>query len=158
MARWSRIEKKLINSLPINHCPTSEGVTKVSKRASKWGQRRARAKQAVRSKKTSERCKRTSEQMSDWPSTAVWFLDYFGPQWDEKDSFTMGQNNLILQHLLLTFPWAQEWMCERCERTSKCTSGWPRKGFWTIVPSNTFLNKIPDIFFSKRNLKLIDYV
>ena len=33
-----------------------------------------------RSKRTSERGERTSERTSEWPSTYVWILDYFGPQ------------------------------------------------------------------------------
>ena len=40
----------------------------VSERASKWAQRSARAKRAVRSKRMSERCERTSERRSEWPS------------------------------------------------------------------------------------------
>ena len=51
------------NSHPIIHCPTSEGVSEVSERANEWAQRRARAKQAVWSKWTSERCKRTNERI-----------------------------------------------------------------------------------------------
>ena len=56
------------------HFPTSEGVSKVSKRANKRAQRRVRAKRAVRSKQTSERCERTSERTSEWPSTYVSIL------------------------------------------------------------------------------------
>ena len=48
----------------IFHCPMSSG-------ASEWAQRSARAKRAVRSKRTSERCQRTSERMSEWPSTYI---------------------------------------------------------------------------------------
>ena len=47
------------NSHLINHCPTSE---RVSEWASQWAQRRARAKRAVLSKRTSERCKWTKER------------------------------------------------------------------------------------------------
>ena len=51
--------------------PTSKGVSAVSERANEWAQRRARAKRAVRSKRTCERCEQTSEWPSEWPSTAV---------------------------------------------------------------------------------------
>ena len=60
-------EKHLINSHLINYCPTSEGVSGVSERAHEWAQRRALAKRAVRSK-------RTSERTSEWPSTSVRIL------------------------------------------------------------------------------------
>ena len=62
------------NSHLIIHFPTSEGVSEVSERANEWAQWRARAKRAVRSKRTSERCEQTSKRTSEWPSTAVCFL------------------------------------------------------------------------------------
>ena len=62
------------NSHPIIHCPTSEGVSEVSERANEWAQRRARAKRAVWSKRTSERCERKSKWTSKWPSTTVCIL------------------------------------------------------------------------------------
>ena len=48
------------------HFPTSEGVSEVSERANEWVQQRARAKRAVKSKQTSERC----ERMSEWTTVA----------------------------------------------------------------------------------------
>ena len=54
-------KKNRQNSHPIFHFPTSEGVSEVSERVDEWAQRRARAKRAVRSKRTSERCERTSD-------------------------------------------------------------------------------------------------
>ena len=74
-------KKHRINSHPINPCPTSEGVSEVSERANEWAQRRARAKRAVPSKRTSERCERTSERTSEWPSTYVSILVCSRPQW-----------------------------------------------------------------------------
>ena len=56
------------------HFPTSEGVSEVSERANEWAQQRARAKRAVRSKRTSERCEGTSERTSEWPSSYVSIL------------------------------------------------------------------------------------
>ena len=47
----------------------------------KWAQRRARAKRAVRNKRTSERSERSSEWTSEWPSTLVWVFGYSGPLW-----------------------------------------------------------------------------
>ena len=72
-------KKHRLNSNPIIHCPTSEGVSEVSERANEWAQRRARAKRAVRSKPTSERCERTSERTSEWPSTAVCIFGCYRP-------------------------------------------------------------------------------
>ena len=73
--QWSKMEKKhRHNSHLIIHFPTSEGVSKVSERANEWAQRRARAKRAVRSKQTSERCERMSKRTSEWPSTYVSIL------------------------------------------------------------------------------------
>ena len=46
---------------------------------SKWAQRSAWAKRAVRSKRTSERCERTSERTSKWPSTYVPILGFSNP-------------------------------------------------------------------------------
>ena len=62
------------------HFPMSEGVSKVSKRVNKWAQRRARAKWAVWSKWTSERCERTSKRTSEWPSNYVSILVCSRPQ------------------------------------------------------------------------------
>ena len=64
-------KKRRIDSHPIIYAPTGEGVSKVSEWASKWAQRRAQAQRVVQSKQTSERT-------SEWPSTAVWILDYSG--------------------------------------------------------------------------------
>ena len=77
---WARRKKHWMNSHLIIHCPTSEGVSEVSERANKWAQRRARAKRAVRSKWTSERCERTSERTSEWPSTTVCIFGCYRPQ------------------------------------------------------------------------------
>ena len=71
-------KKHRLNSIPIIHCPTNEGV---SEQTSEWEQYRAWAKRIVRSKRKSKWCERTSEWMSKWPSTVVWILDYSGPQW-----------------------------------------------------------------------------
>ena len=60
--------------------PTSQGVSKVSKRANEWAQRRARAKRIVRSNGMSERCERTGEWTSEWPSTSVCIFGCSGPQ------------------------------------------------------------------------------
>ena len=68
------------NSHPIIHCPTTEGVSEVSKRANEWVQQRARAKRTVRSKRMSERFERTSERTSEWPSTYVSIHACFEPQ------------------------------------------------------------------------------
>ena len=65
------------NRHPIIDCPTSEGVSKVSERASERSRARegreqckaSSAKRAVRSKGTSE-----------WPSTYIWVLGGSGPQ------------------------------------------------------------------------------
>ena len=75
------------------HFPTSEGVSEVSERANKWAQRRARAKRAVRSKWTSERCEQTSERTREWPSTYVSILVCSRPQWNGGTglSSTLGQ-------------------------------------------------------------------
>ena len=51
-------QNQVILRHPIIHCPTSEGVSKVSKR-----------------------CKRTSKRMSEWPSTYVSILVCYRPQW-----------------------------------------------------------------------------
>jgi len=51
---------------PLSHELRSEWV---SERVNEWAQRSARAKQAVRSKRMSERCERTSERRSEWPNT-----------------------------------------------------------------------------------------
>jgi len=67
------------NRYSIIHCPTSEGVSEVSERANEWAQRRARAKRAVRSKQTSERCERTSKRTSEWPSTSICILGCYRP-------------------------------------------------------------------------------
>ena len=67
------------NCHPIIHCPTSEGVSEVSERANKWALQRARAKQAVWSERTSERCERAREWTSEWPSTYILILYYSGP-------------------------------------------------------------------------------
>ena len=77
----------------IIHFPTSEGVSEVSERANEWAQWRARAKQAVRSKRTSERCERTSEETSEWPSTYVSILVCSRPQCIRKGNFpqTLGK-------------------------------------------------------------------
>ena len=64
------------NSHPIIQCPTSEGVSEVSKRANEWAQLRVRAKWAVRCKRTSERM---SERTSEWPSTTVCILGCYRP-------------------------------------------------------------------------------
>ena len=58
----------------IIHFPTSEGVSEVSERANERAQQRARAKQAVRSKRTRERCEWTSGRTSEWPCTYVLIL------------------------------------------------------------------------------------
>ena len=66
------MKKHRINSYPIIHCPTSEGVSEVS----------GRVKQSVRklrSKQTSEECERTSK-LSEWPSTSVFIFGCSGPQ------------------------------------------------------------------------------
>ena len=80
-------EKHRQNSHLINHCPTSEGmsevskgVSKVSERANKWAQQRAQAKRVGWSKQTSERCEWTSERKSEWSSTPICILGYSGPQ------------------------------------------------------------------------------
>ena len=52
----------------------SEGVSKVSERASEWAQRRARAKRAVQSKRTSERCKRTDKRVTQYSNLYSWLL------------------------------------------------------------------------------------
>ena len=57
-------------------------MSEVSERANDGAQRRARAKRAVRSKRTSERCERMSEWTSEWPSTPICILGCFRPQWD----------------------------------------------------------------------------
>ena len=62
--------------------PTSEGVSEVSEQANEWAQRSVQAKQAVRSKQTSERCERMSKRTSEWPSTYIWVLGGSGPQWN----------------------------------------------------------------------------
>ena len=62
------------------HFPTSEGVSEVSERANEWAKRRARAKQAVRSKQMSERCERMKERTSEWPSAYVSILVCSRPQ------------------------------------------------------------------------------
>ena len=67
------------NSQLIILFPTSEGASEVSEQANEWVQRRARAKRAVRSKETSERCERMSERTSEWPSTSVCILGCFRP-------------------------------------------------------------------------------
>ena len=58
--------RKNTDKIAIN-CPTSEGVNEVSERVDEW----ARAKRALHSKRTSERCERTSKQTSEWPSTYI---------------------------------------------------------------------------------------
>ena len=60
----------------LSHKQGSEQI----ERANEWAQRRARAKRAVRSKQTSERCERTSERTNEWPSTHIWVLRGSGPQ------------------------------------------------------------------------------
>ena len=65
----------------IIHFPTSEGLSEVSERANEWAQRRARAKQAVRSKGTSEWCEWTSKRTSEWPSTYFSIPVHSRPQW-----------------------------------------------------------------------------
>ena len=52
-------------------CGTSKSRFPTSLGVSEWAQRSARAKRAVRSKRTSERCERTSERMSEWPGTNI---------------------------------------------------------------------------------------
>ena len=66
-------EKHRKNRHLKSHCPMSKEVSEVSERANDWAQRRARAKRAVRSE-------RTSERTSKWPSTPVCILGYSGPQ------------------------------------------------------------------------------
>ena len=50
----------------IIHFLTSEEASKVSERANEWAQRRAWAKQAVRSKRMSEGCERTDEPVAQY--------------------------------------------------------------------------------------------
>ena len=69
------------NSHLINHCPTSEGVSEVSERASeRVSAAEGASERVVRSKRTSERCERTSERTSEWLSTPICILGYSGPQ------------------------------------------------------------------------------
>ena len=61
-------KKHRLNTHPIIHCPTSEGVSEV----------------AVRSKRISEWCERTSRQTSERPSTSVCIPGYSSPQWTRR--------------------------------------------------------------------------
>ena len=67
----------------IIHFPTSEGVS----------ERRERAKRAVWSKQTSERCERTSERTSEWPSTYVSILVCSRPQCRGRERRNEGGEN-----------------------------------------------------------------
>ena len=58
--------------------PTSLGVID---QANKWTQRSARAKQAMHSKRMSERCEQMSKWTSEWPSTYVLILGCSEPLW-----------------------------------------------------------------------------
>ena len=104
----NRIKKT--EKIAIIHCPTSSGVSKVSKRASEWAQRSAWAKQVVRTKRICERCKWTSERRSEWPSTPIFILGYSGPQCIVSTRRTA--NGLV--HLLeCDFPsLIFRWMCD----------------------------------------------
>ena len=66
-----RDPEHLENSTKIFHCSTSEWV---SKRAKEWS---ARAKRAVRSKRTSGRCERASKRWVSGPVLTSRFLDDF---------------------------------------------------------------------------------
>ena len=75
------------------HYGTKPGHFETSKSrfpTSEWAQRRARAKRAVRSKRTSERCERTSERTSEWPSTSGCILGCSGPQCVDFMTFPSG--------------------------------------------------------------------
>ena len=78
--RTTMVQNSMILRHQNSYFPMSEGVSEVSERANEWAQRRARAKRAVRSKRTSERCERTSERTSEWPSTYVLIFGYSRPQ------------------------------------------------------------------------------
>ena len=105
-ALWSKMKKKTnrIYSYPIIHFPTSEGVSEVSKRADARGGQSAQAKRAARSKRMSERCEPTSERRSEWPSTAVWILDYSGPQWMGAEKWKSGKKGLFPTGKMLPLP------------------------------------------------------
>ena len=60
-------------------CRTSKSRFPTSLGVSEWAQRSARAKRAVRSKRTSERCAWTSERTSKWLSTYVPILGFSNP-------------------------------------------------------------------------------
>ena len=67
-------------NLPLSH-------EWVSERAIEWAQRSVRAKRAVRSKRTSERCERTSEQRSEWPITNVSISRGFVSLWMDRQEY-----------------------------------------------------------------------
>ena len=73
-------KKHRINTHPIMHSPTSEGVSKVSERANEWARQSAREKRAMWSKRASEQCEQMSERISERLSTYVWVVDWFGSQ------------------------------------------------------------------------------
>ena len=101
-----------MNSHLINHFPMSKGVSKMSEQVNEWMQQSMRAKRTGQSKQMSERCEQMSKWTSKWPSTAVWFLDYSGPQC----------NDIIRLSLLVTH---MEWL-------------WKTKFFFTFCKNDTF--------------------
>ena len=94
------------NSHLIIHFPTSEGVSKVSERANEWAQRRARAKRAVRSERTSERCEQTSKRTSKWPSTSVCILGCSGSQCIDTNIGRISFTWSLTSKLSISFPTA----------------------------------------------------
>ena len=85
------------------HIPTTSGVSEVSERANEWAQRRVRAKRAVWSKWTSERCEGTSKRTSKWPSIYVSILVFFRPLWSHLLSYILFLVDYFIPNLELVF-------------------------------------------------------
>ena len=73
-ATW--VQNSLIPQHLITHFPMS---SEVRERASKWVQRSAQVKQAMKRKRMSKWCELTSERTSEWSSTFIWILGCSGP-------------------------------------------------------------------------------